>query len=200
MPTARTPARSETTTRTGTTTAAPFAPAEVEGAHPGDSAAAAAAATDAATEPGSASDAIVVRLGAGRFAVDLASVAEVGRVPGVTRVPGLPGWLAGVANWRGRILPVLDLRPLLGADAAPLEACGRLVVLTESSTAIGMLVDAVDGTTTLDGVAAFPPASAPSGAALLSGQVPRVDGPVAILDVPAVLRLRETLPRGRRTA
>ncbi|MBV9872961.1 MAG: chemotaxis protein CheW [Frankiaceae bacterium] len=145
-------------------------------------------------------DAIIVHLGAGRFAVDLASVAEVGRAPAVTRVPGLPAWLAGVANWRGRILPILDLRPLLGAEAVPLESSGRLIVLTDGSVAVGLLVDAVDGTTALVDVAPFPPASAPIGSNLLSGQSPREDGPLAVLDVPAVMRLRESLPRGRRTA
>jgi chemotaxis signal transduction protein len=158
------------------------------------------AAEDVAQESTVSTDAIVVRLGAGKFAVSLASVAEVGRAPGITRVPGLPVWLAGVANWRGRILPVLDLRPLLGAEACVLDADGRLIVLTDGSIAVGMLVDAVDGTTSLTDVAAFPPASAPSGANLLSGQSPREDGPLAVLDVPAVLRLRDGLPRGRRSA
>lgn len=148
-----------------------------------------------------ATDAIVVRLGGGRFAVDLSSVAEVGRAPRVTRVPGLPGWLAGVANWRGRILPVLDLRTLLGAEATPLDGRARLLVLSHGSLVVGMIADAVDGTTMLGSdVAAFPPASGPAGSALLSGQVPRDDGPIAVLDVAAVLRLRDTLPRGRRTA
>lgn len=145
-------------------------------------------------------DAIVVRLGAGRFAVDLASVAEVGRAPAVTRVPGLPIWLAGVANWRGRILPVLDLRTLLGADAVALDAAGRLIVLTDGGIAVGLLVDGVDGTTSLTDIAPFPSASAPIGSNLVSGQSPREDGPLAVLDVPAVMRLRESLPRGRRTA
>jgi purine-binding chemotaxis protein CheW len=146
-------------------------------------------------------DAIVVHLGAGRFAVDLASVAEVGRAPAVTRVPGLPAWLAGVANWRGRILPILDLRPLLGAEAAELGSQGRLIVLSDNvGVAVGLLVDAVDGTTALIDVAPFPSASAPVGSNLLSGQSPREDGPLAVLDVPSVLRLRESLPRGRRTA
>jgi purine-binding chemotaxis protein CheW len=145
-------------------------------------------------------DAIVVRLGTGKFAVDLASVAEVGRTPAITRVPGLPVWLSGVANWRGRILPVLDLRPLLGADATELDAHGRLLVLTGSGIAVGMVVDAVDGTTTLTDVAAFPAASSANGSNLLSGQVPRDDGPLAVLDVTAVLRLRDGLPKGRRSA
>jgi purine-binding chemotaxis protein CheW len=152
-----------------------------------------AAATDS-------TDAIVVRLGAGRFAIELASVAEVGRTPDITRVPGLPLWLAGVANWRGRILPVLDLRTLLGAEPATIAGKGRLVVLTGGAIVVGMVVDAVDGTTSLGDVAAFPTAGAVGGSSLLSGQLPREDGPIALLDVAAVLALRDALPRGRRSA
>jgi chemotaxis signal transduction protein len=148
-----------------------------------------------------ATDAIVARLSGGRFAVELSSVAEVGRAPGITRVPGLPAWLAGVANWRGRILPVLDIRGLLGGDTQPLDERARLLVLAEGSIVVGLLVDAVEGTTMLgDDVAAFPPVSTSNGSGLLCGQVPRDDGPIAVLDVPAVLRLRDSLPRGRRTA
>jgi chemotaxis signal transduction protein len=158
------------------------------------------AAIDSSLDAAVSTDAIVVRLGTGKFAVGLESVAEVGRAPAITRVPGLPAWLAGVANWRGRILPVLDLRPLLGAEAAALDAQGRLLVLTGDGIMVGMLVDAVDGTTSLTGVAAFPPASAPNGSSLMSGQVPREDGPLAVLDVAGVLRLRDGLPRGRRSA
>jgi purine-binding chemotaxis protein CheW len=156
--------------------------------------------SDAATDSAGSSEAIVVRLGTGRFAVDLASVAEVGKAPAITRVPGLPVWLSGVANWRGRILPVLDLRPLLGAEAAALDSHGRLLVLTGGGIAVGMLVDAVDGTTSLTNVAPFPSASAANSSHLMSGQVARDDGPLAVLDVAGVMRLREGLPRGRRSA
>ena len=37
-------------------------------------------------------------------------------VPPMSRVPGCPRWLAGVVNWRGRVLPVVDPRTLLGAE------------------------------------------------------------------------------------
>jgi len=146
-------------------------------------------------------DAVVLRLGAGRFAADLAKVAEVGRVPAVTRVPGGPGWLAGVANWRGRILPVLDLRSLLGADVVPFGPAARLVVLSADGTSVGMLADSVEGTSAIGSAFAPMPAAVPgAGAELVRGQVPRDDGPIAVLDVDAVLRLREHLPRGRRSA
>lgn len=147
------------------------------------------------------SDAVVVRLGSGRFAVALSSVAEVGRVPAVTRVPGTPGWVAGVANWRGRILPILDLRSLLGATETPLAGTARLLVLGADAVTVGMLVEAVEGTAVVAASAEpFPASISGTAAGLLAGQLPHPDGPVAVLDVDAVLRMRESLPRGRRSA
>jgi chemotaxis signal transduction protein len=146
-------------------------------------------------------EAIVVRLGQGRFAADLAGVAEVGRVPDITRIPGVPTWLAGVANWRGRILPILDLSRLLGAQSAGPSRSSRLLVLTERGVLVGVLVDAVEDTITLGAdVAPVPAGLPPEAVGLLSGQLARADGPVAVLDVDAVMRLRERLPRGRRSA
>lgn len=148
-----------------------------------------------------AGEAVVVRLGSGRFAVSLESVAEVGRVPGITRIPGGPDWLAGVANWRGRLMPVLDLRGLLGADRTPFTSSARLVVIVDDGVSAGVIVDTVEGTGELGAqIDEFPAALSGPGATLLRGQVPRDDGPVAVLDAAAVLALRETLPRTRRTA
>ena len=143
-------------------------------------------------------DAVVVRLGEGRFAVALEEVAEVGKLPPVTRVPGAPAWVAGVVNWRGRILAVLDLGLLLGADDAASGPAARLVVLVTDVATVGVLVDGVEGTAALgDSYEPVPAAIGGVGADLVRGQVPRDDGPVAVLDVGAVVRLREVLPRRR---
>jgi twitching motility protein PilI len=158
------------------------------------------AGTAVADAAAASSDAVVVRLGHSRFAAELSAVAEVGRVPSLTRVPGVPRWLAGVANWRGRLLPVLDLRPLLGADATPLGPQARLLVLTADGINAGVVVDSVEGTGTLGDMQELPAALSGTATHLLAGQVPLADGPVAVLDVVAVLRLREDLPRARRGA
>ena len=148
-----------------------------------------------------ATEVVVVRLGEARFALPMASVAEVGRPPSLTRVPGLPAWVAGVANWRGRVLAVLDLRPLLlAASGLAGDRRGRLVVLHHHGVSVGLLTDGVDGTRYLtdDDVEPTLAHLPDSAAALLSGQTTDAAGPCGVLDLDAVYRLADTLPRARR--
>lgn len=137
---------------------------------------------------------VVVRLGGGRFALPMSVVAEVGRLPGLTRVPGTPTWVAGVANWRGRILGVLDLRVLLGlGDGVGGDVqSARLVVLAKGAVTVGVLAERVDGVLDVDPEALEPALqtlSAEAGA-LLEGQLTTADGPVGVVDANAVLALR----------
>jgi purine-binding chemotaxis protein CheW len=152
-------------------------------------------------QPGTAApeEVVVVRLGGSRYALPMSAVAEVGRPPGLTRVPGLPAWLAGVANWRGRVLAVVDLRPLLAAGDE-LDRRARLVVLNRGGVPVGLLTEGVEGTQLLDperveAALAHLPGTA---AELLLGQVTDADGPCGVLDLDAVYRQTESLPRARR--
>jgi purine-binding chemotaxis protein CheW len=156
--------------------------------------------TPEADEPAAAPiSGVVLRFGGARYAVDLSAVAEVVPVPVITRLPGVPHWLAGVVNWRGRVLPVVDLRPLAGADQAPLPTSARLVVLSQDDLEVGVLADFVPGLLeavggVLDGV----PATVATGIAPLVRGIVDHAGPVALLDAGAVLRLRDQLPSARR--
>lgn len=156
--------------------------------------------TPDAEEPAAAPvSGVVLRFGGARYAVDMAAVAEVVPVPVVTRLPGVPHWLAGVVNWRGRVLPVVDLRPLAGAEQAPLPTSARLVVLSQDDLEVGVLADFVPGLLeaaggVLDGM----PATVAAGIAPLVRGVVDHDGPVALIDASAVLRLRDQLPSARR--
>lgn len=149
--------------------------------------------------PGASSGAVLIRLGSSRYAVDMADVAEVAMVPDVTRIPDAGPWLRGVANWRGRMLPVLDLRPLLGAADLPLASSARLVVLARDELVVGLLAEALPGVydDALREVAPPPPTLSPDAAALVSGQLRDGRGPIAVIDVDAVLSLRERVDRRR---
>jgi purine-binding chemotaxis protein CheW len=75
------------------------------------------------------------------MAMAAAEVAEVSRVPPCTRVPNAPASLQGVANLRGRVMPVISLAALLGQDGRQ-TATARLLVLAGSAP-VGLVVDAV---------------------------------------------------------
>ena len=142
---------------------------------------------------------VLIRLGSSRYAVAMADVAEVASVPGVTRVPGSPPWLSGVANWRGRMLPVLDLRPLLATPSVPLASSARLVVLARDEVVVGLVVEAVPGVHDgdLDDLAPAPPTLGPDAGLLVLGQLADRHGPIAVLDAGAVLALRDRVDRRR---
>ena len=145
---------------------------------------------------------VVVRLGGSRYALPMAAVAEVGRPPGLTRVPGVPAWLAGVANWRGRVLAVLDVRPLLAAPAAAFDRRARLVVLHRNGVSVGLLTEGVEGTHWLEPDPVEPVLAHLPGTAseLLLGQTTDDAGPCGVLDLDALYRLTDALPRARRAS
>lgn len=83
---------------------------------------------------------------AGReYAVEAARIREVTRLGRTTRVPNAAGYLRGVMNLRGRILPVLDLRTRLGATDPEDENTTPVVVVERGSVVAGMIVDQVSG-------------------------------------------------------
>jgi purine-binding chemotaxis protein CheW len=157
--------------------------------------------TSAPLEPArDPAEVVVVRLGGSRYALPMSAVAEVGRPPSLTRVPGLPEWVAGVANWRGRVLGVIDLRPLLGGERGSLDRRGRLVVLSHVGVSVGLLTEGVEGTTGLEPEDMEPslPHLPPATGSLMAGQVTDARGPIGVLDLEAVFGLADGLARPRR--
>lgn len=145
---------------------------------------------------------VVVRLGAERFAVAMDAVAEVGRLPVCSRVPGTPPWMTGVTNWRGRILGVVDLRSLLGlsVDEAGRARDARLVILTTGQVQLGLRADRVDGVldVDLDDLEPTLMTMSEDACSLLRGQANDAEGPVGVIDENAVFALRDRVASIRR--
>ena len=81
------------------------------------------------------------------YALPLSAVREVGRTPAVTPVPHAPDWLAGVANVRGDVVSVADLRRFFGEPPGPESRDRRVIVVAASARDLtaGLLVDRVRG-------------------------------------------------------
>ncbi len=100
---------------------------------------------------------VVFQLDAESFGVPIASVREVVRVSGITRVPHAPQHIRGVMNLRGRILPVVEIRSRLGLPPAEPDARSRIVVVEVRGRLLGLLVDAVGQVTRLGASLVAPP-------------------------------------------
>jgi purine-binding chemotaxis protein CheW len=81
------------------------------------------------------------------FAVDAEHVLEALPLGEPTPVPGTPGFLVGVVNHRGRVLPVLDLRrQLVPQGDSGAELTDTLAVAIEGLT-FGIAAESVEQTT-----------------------------------------------------
>jgi chemotaxis signal transduction protein len=142
---------------------------------------------------------VLLRLGASRYALPAVVIARLVPPMALSRLPGVPAWVAGMGDLRGRVIPVLDLRPLLGAPTGPWPASTRLLACTLPDGGgrpvdVGVLADEVLGIVPVEVGDVHPlPAGLqgrPEG--LLRGLLDSTP-PVAVIDPAGILALRHRL-------
>jgi chemotaxis signal transduction protein len=87
---------------------------------------------------------VLVRMGELEMGWPAANVVGVERVSEITPVPFTAEWLLGIANLRGAITSVVDLRYFLGMPRASVTAQSRIVVASANGMVIGFLVDGIN--------------------------------------------------------
>lgn len=141
---------------------------------------------------GAAIHLLLVALGEESYGFPLDRVREVVKPAPITPVPSIPEHILGVMNLRGEILPVLDLKRLLGLGAGAPDSQGRIVVVKGPGMAVGFLADSVEDAIEVRGTLEPPLATLPEGQAqYLQGQVTHEDRLVGVLDVETLLARRE---------
>lgn len=120
------------------------------------------------------------------YALPMADVREVIRWRAPTLIPGTPNTILGVIHHRGAVLPLLDIRPLLGLGAAPTTRSTRLAVVERDGIQAGVLCDGVTDIIDLDGAAIEPPPPSLPAAQqqYVNGLIFWNDQPVALLQLP----------------
>jgi len=89
---------------------------------------------------------VAFRMGGETFLVAREETREVlGNPAVVTRIPGAKPWVKGLANIRGQLLPMLDLRQFLGSGATTAGRNTRIVVVNHREIPAGLMVDEVLG-------------------------------------------------------
>jgi len=94
---------------------------------------------------------IVIRLGEEQYGIDIKYIDNIVRMQHITRVPKVPGYLKGVINLRGEVIPVMSIRLKMGLPIDEIENNSRIIILKlDSHGNIGIIVDQVKEVVTLD--------------------------------------------------
>jgi purine-binding chemotaxis protein CheW len=136
---------------------------------------------------------IGTKIGGEEFLLSIDAINEIIMLPHITYVPNCPKHIEGVVNLRGTILPVINLRKMMGMPRGEPTASTRIIICKEESLNIrvGLLVDHITFVVALlpDSIDTSSPPSSASGYDLLTGvsqEGPRVQG---ILDLVKILSL-----------
>ena len=127
--------------------------------------------------------ACVVALAGYRFGIEVRYAREVVVFDEYTIVPLAPAHLLGVANLRGNIVPIVDVRPLLDMTPAPAGRGVRALVVEREGVQAALLIDEVRG---LEPIERAAPTGNDSGE-LIAGKLDLEGGAVTLLDVRALL-------------
>ena len=87
---------------------------------------------------------VIFRLREEEFGVEINSVVEISRMLDITRLPEAPGFIEGVVNLRGQVIPVVDLAKQFHLPPqAERPKTARVVVIEVGGETLGLLVDDV---------------------------------------------------------
>lgn len=141
---------------------------------------------------------LTFRLGDELYGLEILRVQEIVGLLPVTRVPRLPGFVAGVVNLRGRVVPVVDIRSAFGMSPSDMGERSCIIVVRiertgERDAVIGAIVDEVADVVALakDDIEGTPSFGTQVDTSFLRG-VGRLDERVVLLlDIDRVLDSRE---------
>lgn len=82
------------------------------------------------------------------YIIPILKVQEIIKIPQITKMPGVPYYVEGVTNLRGKVIPVVNLKRIL---TLPEEQEGsKVIVISTGKITFGALVDNITGVVNVD--------------------------------------------------
>lgn len=102
----------------------------------------------AATDDGGTRQYLTFALGSEMYAVEIVNIKEIIEYGALTAIPTMPGFIRGVINLRGAVVPVVDLAARFGGKASEVRRRTCIVILEvrqedDAKHDLGIMVDAV---------------------------------------------------------
>ena len=83
------------------------------------------------------------KIGNEEHGINVLKVREIIRMSNITRVPNTPGYIEGVINLRGKVIPIISLRNKFNLPEAEVDSRTRIIVMDMDNELMGFIVDSV---------------------------------------------------------
>ena len=87
---------------------------------------------------------IIFSVGQEEYGLEIDKIQEVIRLRSIKKLPSTPGFILGVMNLRGNIIPVVGLREKFGLEKQESGTFTRIIVVNHKDKLVGMVVDEVN--------------------------------------------------------
>ena len=92
---------------------------------------------------------LTFRLGAEEYGIDILKVQEIRSYEAPTTIANAPGFIKGVVNLRGVIVPIVDMRIKFALENVEYNQFTVVIILNIAGRVVGMVVDSVSDVITL---------------------------------------------------
>lgn len=123
------------------------------------------------------------------FGFSIEYVTEIVGIQSITAVPDMQGYVKGVINLRGSVIPVLDIRLRFGIEEKEYDERTCIIVVQMEELSVGLIVDIVNEVTNIpeSKVSPAPKVYGGSGAQYIQGMGKLDDKVVILLDITKLL-------------
>ena len=90
-----------------------------------------------------------IHLGVEEFYLPISTVREVALVPSIAYVPNANPYIDGIASLRGHLIPVINIKKLMGFSLRQRTSKERLMVLEHGSAYFALIVDSISNVITI---------------------------------------------------
>ena len=78
------------------------------------------------------------------YGIAIANVTEIIGIQSITEIPEMPGYIKGVINLRGKVIPVMDVRKRFKLPEREYDERTCIIVAEIDGTSVGLVVDTVN--------------------------------------------------------
>lgn len=131
------------------------------------------------------------------YGIDIMDVKEIVRVQDIRAIPNAPGYVEGLFNLRGEIIPIISLHKRFHLKKAQLgdddELLSGFIIIDLDGMKLGVIIDRVERVVAIEGAEIQPPPQMITGigSEYIQGVVNREEGYLILLDIRKLFSAKE---------